>query len=394
MNLPIHPFPARMAPELALNALRNISGTGKVLDPMSGSGTTLRHASELGLQGYGRDLDPLAVLMAKVWTTPMDVSSVEQAFSEVLAAACSVDPSELTLPWIDDDPETTRFVDFWFGRKQRDQLRCLSAVLHDHHEHLSRNVKPSDVDVLRVALSRTIVTKEQRASLARDTSHSRPHKVAELSNYDVMGGFKVSKDQVLRRLSNSNLVGSAQVRLGDARKLEFESEQFDLIVTSPPYLNAIDYMRGHKLGLVWLGYSISQLRGIRSNSIGAEKARNSKDRTAETVVAAFGDIFELPPRHQAMIDRYAIDLSKALSEAARVLKTGAIATYVIGNSCLKGVFINNSSAVVAAAKQSGLELLDEIVRSLPENRRYLPVKTEGRLSQRMRTETILTFRKL
>ncbi|MCY4302607.1 MAG: class I SAM-dependent methyltransferase [Aestuariivita sp.] len=394
MNLPIHPFPARMAPELALDALRTISGTVKVLDPMSGSGTTLRHASERGHQSYGRDLDPLAILMAKVWTTPIGSSSVEQAFSEVLVAARMADPSDLTLPWIDDDLETARFVDFWFGGKQRDQLRCLSAVLHDYHEHLSPNVTSNDIDVLRVALSRIIVTKAQRASLARDAAHSRPHKVAEVSDYDVMKGFKVSKDQVLRRLSKSNLVGHVQVRLGDARKLDFENEHFDLIVTSPPYLNAIDYMRGHKLGLVWLGYSISQLRDIRSNSIGAEKARNPRDRTAETVVTAFGDISRLPARDQAMIDRYAIDLSKALSEAARVLKSGAVATYVIGNSCLKGVFINNSSAIIAAARQSGLEVLDEVVRSLPENRRYLPVNTESRLSQRMRTETILTFRKL
>ncbi len=394
MTLPIHPFPARMAPELALNALKKTAGTVKVLDPMSGSGTTLRHVSELGHQGYGRDLDPLAVLMARVWTTPIDKSSVEQTFSGVMNAARAADPSDLILPWIDDDPETARFVDYWFGSKQRDQLRCLSAVLHEHHERLSPNVKSSDIDVLRVALSRTIVTKEQRASLARDTSHSRPHRVADLSDYDVMRGFKTSKDQVLRRLSNANLAGSAQVRLGDARNLDFESEQFDVIVISPPYLNAIDYMRGHKMGLVWLGHSISQLRGIRSNSIGAERARDPRDRTSEAVVAAFGDISELPTRHQAMIDRYAIDLSRALSEAARVLKSGATATYVIGNSCLKGVFINNSSAVVAAAEQSGLEVMDKIVRPLPENRRYLPVNTASRLSQRMRTETILTFRKL
>lgn len=394
MTLPIHPFPARMAPELALDALKSASNPIRVLDPMSGSGTTLRHASELGHSAHGRDLDPLAVLMARVWTTSIDAASVEQTFLNVLRESLSADPAELTLPWIDDDPETKKFVEFWFGKKQRNQLRCISAALLGSIGSLSNDTQAKEFDVLKVALSRIIVTKEQKASLARDTSHSRPHKVTEASDYDVFQGFKASKDQVLRRLSNSKLVGQTSIDIGDARLLDFEDGEFDMVVTSPPYLNAIDYMRGHKLGLVWLGYSISQLRDIRSSSIGAEKARDPSTRTIDSVLSAFGDLSELPTRHQAMIDRYAIDLSKALSEAARVLKSGCKATYVVGNSCLKGVFISNSAAVTAAAKEAGFEVLDEVVRSLPENRRYLPVETKSTLSQRMRTESVLTFRKL
>src|SRR3712207_7608036 len=42
-------------------------------------------------------------------------------------------------------------------------------------------------------------------------------------------------------------------------------------ITSPPYLNAIDYLRGHRLSLVWLGYRIGDLRLTRAVSIGAER---------------------------------------------------------------------------------------------------------------------------
>ena len=37
---PIHPFPARMAPELAIDALHLLPKGSLVLDPMAGSGTT------------------------------------------------------------------------------------------------------------------------------------------------------------------------------------------------------------------------------------------------------------------------------------------------------------------------------------------------------------------
>ncbi|MEI2740567.1 MAG: hypothetical protein V9F01_17470 [Chitinophagaceae bacterium] len=67
--------------------------------------------------------------------------------------------------------------------------------------------------------------------------------------------------------------GKINVQLGDARNLkEVDDKSVSAIITSPPYLNALDYMRGHKLSLVWLGYRIDDLGEVRSNSIGVEKA--------------------------------------------------------------------------------------------------------------------------
>ena len=59
----IHPFPARMAPELAGRSLVTVPDGGLVLDPMCGSGTVARAAVEKGLRCVGTDVDPLAVLM-------------------------------------------------------------------------------------------------------------------------------------------------------------------------------------------------------------------------------------------------------------------------------------------------------------------------------------------
>ena len=62
---PIHLFAARMAPEIAFNALEGLPEDSLVLDPMAGSGTVLRTISEFGFRGVGIDIDPLSVLMAK-----------------------------------------------------------------------------------------------------------------------------------------------------------------------------------------------------------------------------------------------------------------------------------------------------------------------------------------
>src|SRR5207237_5625242 len=82
---PIHPFPARMAPGIALEALGESRRQLRVLDPMAGSGTVLAVARSKGHRAIGIDLDPLAVLLAGVWTRTVDAERVNEKAAEVLS---------------------------------------------------------------------------------------------------------------------------------------------------------------------------------------------------------------------------------------------------------------------------------------------------------------------
>lgn len=388
----IHPFPARMAPDLALNSLVSLT-SGTVLDPMTGSGTVARVAKSQGLHSIGFDLDPLAVLISKVGTTSVDddvLCDFEQRFLTILKAT---NVNELALPWIDGDQEAERFVNFWFAEPQRADLRRIAALLH-------RNIEidmPDDVaDVFRIALSRIIVTKKQAASLAQDTSHSRPHRVSLESDYDVVAGFIKSLRAVRKRVAQIPKQGVSTIRHGDARNLSMvDADSVDAVVTSPPYLNAIDYMRGHRMSLIWLGHKYSDLSKARSNSIGAEKRPDLPfDKLAfQSIKNSMGELDTLPSRYHGMIERYVVDLHKMIGEVARVMKPQAFATFVMGNSCLQGVYIQNSEALAEAAKAVGLNETARHERDLPSGSRYLPTPEFGALSKRMRKEVILTFAK-
>lgn len=76
---------------------------------------------------------------------------------------------------------------------------------------------------------------------------------------------------------------------------------------------------------------------------------------------------------------------------ARVLKSGCQAKFVVGNSCLKGVFIRNSDAVETAGRIAGLDVVEKNERELPIQSRYLPILGDSALGKRMRTETIITM---
>jgi len=392
----IHPFPARMAPELALKSLKRLVPGSVVLDPMSGSGTVIRQAAELGLRPIGFDMDPLAVLMSRVWTKFVDDELIVQVANSIMENARNVDLREVTLPWIDESAQTTEFINYWFGEKQQVDLRKIAFVLHQFSLRRFSKEKHAAADVIRIALSRIIITKEQGASLARDTSHSRPHKVANASDYDIMEGLGRSIRQVRMRLKENPPAGAVIIELGDARSLKaLEKDSVDAVLTSPPYLNAIDYLRGHRMSLVWLGHRIEDLRDVRSSSIGAERAPD-KPITSELYVPikrAICNSADLPPKYHLTIERYSEDVYKMFSEIARVTKPGGSATFVVGNSCLKGVFIQNSAGVIAAAKMVGFKKLRTDERELPAQNRYLPMAKDGALGKRMRTETIISFKR-
>jgi hypothetical protein len=376
-----------MAPELALNALQSERGQGTVLDPMCGSGTVLRTAVEAGHEALGFDMDPLAVLMSSVWTDADSLDRLGSAAEEVVREARQLDSDGIYLPWIDDDQETLDFVDFWFADRQKEDLRRIVSVIHTRRDRF--------FDALKLSLSRIIVTKKKGASLAWDVSHSRPHRVALTNEYDVMEGFIRAAREIEKRLASS-FSGAAQVLQGDARNLSsIPDKSVDLVVTSPPYLNAIDYLRGHRLALVWLGYRVNELRRIRSDSVGAERGLKLRDSTLQEL-AVDSDLSALSPRMTGIFWRYVEDISNVMKEVSRVLRRDARAVLVVGNSTVKGTFVDNAGVVRRAGLLHGLNLLSTDERELPASRRYLPPPSlqGASLDRRMRTEVVLEMEKV
>lgn len=394
---PIHPFPARMAPGIALEALGSQNVPLRVLDPMAGSGTVLAVARANGHRAFGFDLDPLSVLLAGVWTKTVDAVRVNDKAVEVLRRAKTQFRelrSAQTYP-SGSDEETRKFIRFWFDDYARRQLAALSGAISRVRDEATR-------DVLWCGFSRLIITKSAGASLAMDLSHSRPHREFTRAPVKPFNRFVSAVKTVVTNCPESGSVPVgpiAIVKQGDARKLDVEKNSIDLVLTSPPYLNAIDYIRCSKFSLVWMGHKVSELRQIRAESVGAESS--TREALEASNVASLIKELGLKPvisnHTHAILSQYVWDMGQALAEVSRVLRAGGRAVYVVGDSTVRGTFISNSSIVAAVAQEQGLRLNSRQSRDLPANRRYLPPPKSNGLTagmdSRMRREVVLVFDK-
>jgi len=256
--------------------------------------------------------------------------------------------------------------------------------------------------VLLCALSRLIITKQSGASLAKDLSHSRPHKSFKRAPAKPFRKFLKVVERISKNCVQNNQKGKGPIPrlyLGDARALPVADGTIDLVLTSPPYLNAIDYIRCSKFSLVWMGYRIPALRLLRAESVGADlgDATSSTDLEVSAIIDGLKVRSQLSNRACAALAHYIDDMRNAMRETARVLVPGGTAVYVIGENTVRGTFIRNSKIVSAVAQLCGLKLKKQQTRALPANRRYLPPpsqeKSSAPLDTRMRREVILKFRK-
>ena len=393
---PVHPFPARMATPVVLDFIPKRKGVPlRILDPMAGSGTTLVYARSKGHRAIGCDTDPLARCMARAWCANVNAEELKHRAAVVLSRAqnefAHIAPGEAYPQKADD--ETRRFMRYWFGVRNRRELASLALCI-------SRIRSEEQKNLLWCAFSRTIITKTCGVSLAKDVSHSRPHKSYAKAPATPFGLFLKAVNRIA---DNSPFKGAmtghpaAEVKDGDAKALPESDGSVDMIITSPPYLNAIDYLRGHRLTLVWMGHNMHTLRAIRSDNIGTEAGETRiSDSAEEDIMNSMGDMGNLDNRYAGMIRRYVRDMGMVMSECARVLKRNGRAIFVVGDSAIRGVYVKNSEALIQLGEKNGLTCYSRESRPLETNRRYLPPpnspKAGEQMRARMKEEVILEYR--
>lgn len=414
-----HSFPAKFPPQLPRKFILELTNPGDVvLDPMMGSGTTVLEAFLEGRQAIGFDIDPLAMLLAQVKTTPYNTAELSVIGNRILKEArktAHLYPDSLKLEKFRRfDSKTLEFIDYWFADEVQLELLALSIEIEKIESGKVR-------DFFKLIFSSIIITKTGGVSYALDLAHTRPHKAKTIFSKNgkiLIGDENETKRHLVKILRSpldefekklgQNLRGVLTstpsnlfpiINFGSAQSLALPSDSVDLVVTSPPYAsNAIDYMRAHKFSLVWFGFPIDELTEKRKTYIGSEGFANLPDielpNVVENIIVELGN--KSKPKGVSL-RRYYIEMTLVLRELYRVLKPQKAAIIVVGNSTLSGVDAHVDISLVEIGKQIGFDVPMVGIRQLDRNRRMLPagfsVDKNSQIQQRMHNEFVIGFYK-
>jgi SAM-dependent methyltransferase len=355
----IHFHPGRLISQIPATLIGLLSKPGDtVLDPYCGSGTSLIEAQRLGRRGIGIDINPISIRTtgAKLFRNRGDRISrlLEGRLMEFLNRDfSSYSASNDHIQTVPSSVQLSK----WYHPMTGSQLAAIWAFI--------TRLKGIDRTLFEFCFSGILMT------VCSETRHwgyvcdnTRP---AELRYVDALAAFERftlrlaasyrERDELLPPGMRFPLP-DFQLLNGDANAMlkGLATGTIDLVVTSPPYLGVIDYVKAQRLPFEWFGYELERFRKAETG------ARSKRHRTSS-------------------VSEYISELNGVMAELGRILKPNGFAAVVIGQSKARAQVLDG---YVEQASTWGLKLEEQVVRSIGSNRRQTPRLTE---------ETMFLFRK-
>ena len=294
-----------------------------VLDPFSGVGTTLLACKQRGIKSIGFDVSPFFVFVSKVKTNDYDLERLREAISEAMK-------------WKFERPAQLpreKYITKVFSRYTLEDFVFYRNKIVDVEDENARNFLMLALVDSAIKASWTM----KDGAVVKIEKKGKP----PLKKY-----FKYKIKRMFKDLRNTNLKPvETSAEIGDARELKLDSETIDAVITSPPYLNKIEYTKIYNIEMTFLGFPQSELRSY----VGS--------RVEDTSVSDLGLNENLPLSAKA----YFKDIYSALKEMHRVCKSNAKLAIVVGGGCFPDRAVEADRIAAELAERIGFNVNNILV---------------------------------
>ncbi|WP_157951016.1 DNA methyltransferase [Peribacillus acanthi] len=354
----IHRYSGKFIPQIASKVIELITSKGDViLDSYMGSGTTLLEASYLERYSIGIDLNPLAVLIAKVKNSPISTEKLNSLYNHFENFCVKLDAYfEDNLFNIDEDFKSfiqnevlmhqkmnDEWFNKWFEKSVLIKLVSISTSIEKFEDEGLRNL---GLIALSEILRRCSNAHPSYPNVMYDKEWHLRKKSDPIPAF--LQSLKEAIDRVKRLDTEILEKFKPSINLGDNRALSLENSSVDAIITHPPYIAAVPYAEYGSISLKWLGYEPKELDG---------KLTGGK-RTSKYVV-----------------DKFKTGYAQFFDESYRVLKKGKYMFVMVANPTVKGNVIDLSKMSIELGNSSGFKLVASAKRN-GKNRRANKMKGE------------------
>jgi len=374
----IHLYPARMHPEIAKRVIEKYARKKAVVfDPFMGSGGVLLEAILHGNDSIGIDINPFAVLLSKVKTTPIrkNLAIELDSILERTNRECKQGHKHKAVL-----PESYNIVE-WFNPET---LQTLAILKHNINMIKNSNIK----DFFKICLSLTV----RRSSYQRNGAW----KIHRMSNdkrtqfapkpIDI---FKIIANDNIDKMSNlvsSNPTGTAYPVLGDSRNIRssfkkfgsiLNDEKVDLMITSPPYgdhKTTVAYGQFSRHSGHWLDLPDEQVLHIDKNGLGGRTYADMDDLESDTLNKTLDQIHKndliltknkTPSRYKEVY-AFFMDLDTCLNQVSQnMIKGKSHACFVVANRTVRRVVVPTDTILTELGKKYGFSIKEVIYRDIP-----------------------------
>lgn len=401
-------YPAMMVSEMQgtlLEAVRQTrSGTPLTYDPFVGSGATMVEAMRLGLPYAGSDINPLAILIAKVRSAEAASPRLFEAIDRVCAAALAL-RREVR-------PPDEQWCQRWFREDVALDLAALRAAISLESRLVTRRLLwVALAEVVRLCGNFRISTPKLQSRPAPDllreiNAIERFRRSAEGSAHQAKAFAKELSQAGVRK--RGKYLPGLTLSLGDSRFVDPVGERLaDIVLASPPYgdnRTTMPYGQACYLPLKWIdtddiGESIQPglldaIGTLDTRSLGGSRRYDSVllGEAVDRSPALAGVLAKkLTPDGRKRISSFFADMNNAVAAILDRCVSDAHVVLTLGDRTVSGYEVPTTQIVEDLFVSRDTQVLTRIQRPLPRQKR---LALKNQYSSTIRIETVLVMRRL